>query len=177
MTTEQRQERIKALRRQGDREKRLSSLLTELSNVANKQFSENNVLTIEQIDKHQTELNCSDFSFNFLNISFPTDKATDISNLLLALNNKLSETNYFTLYHFSNIAVLDISTEFVIDKFEDIVKLDGDSFSIYDHNYKNGLWVDLFQEYWYLDNEPQFIWIYELRVFGKEWIKCISEKM
>jgi len=177
MTTEQRQDRIKMLRRQEDRKRRLPVLLADLSVIANRQFSESDVLPIEQIDEHRIQLNSSDFGFNFLNISFPVDKATDLLKTLIALSDKLSQSNYFALSHFSDIAVLDIKTDFVIDKFEDIVKLDKDTFTIYDHNYKNGLWIDISQEYWYLDNKTQFIWIYELRVFGKEWIKLINEKL
>jgi hypothetical protein len=40
---------------------------------------------------------------------------------------------------------------------------------------KNGLWIDLIQEYWHLDNKTEFIWIYELRIFGKDWIKIINQ--
>ncbi|MCO4291391.1 hypothetical protein NF867_00765 [Solitalea sp. MAHUQ-68] len=165
------------LLRQEDRKKRLPGLLENLSAIANKQFSDDDVLSIEQIDEHQIQLNSSDFDFNFLNISFPVDKSTDLLKRLLTIKEKLSLTNYFSLSNFSDIAVFNIKTDFVIDNFEDIIKLDNDTFSLYDHNYKNGLWIDLFQEYWYIDNKTQFIWIYELRVFGTEWIKLINEKL
>lgn len=177
MTLEQRQEKVKQLRRQEDREKRLPTLLNDLSTIANRDFSEYDVLTIEQIDAYQIQLNSSDFRFNFLNISYPIDKANELSNLLRALDDKLSQTNYFALTHFVDIAVLNIKTDFVIDKFEDLIKLDNNTFTLYDQNYKNGLWVDLFQEYWYLDDKAQLVWIYELRVFGREWIKLVSEAL
>lgn len=47
MTPEQRQDKVRLLRRQEDRKKRLPSLLNDLSVIANRDFSENDVLTIE----------------------------------------------------------------------------------------------------------------------------------
>ena len=177
MKNQQRDDRIKILRRQEDRNKRVPSLLTNLSVLVKRQFSENDVLTIEQIDQHQIQINGSDFDFNYLNLSFPIEKVIELVNIIDALKDKLSESNYFTLSTFSEIGVLKVKTDFVIKKLEDIIKLDKDSFTVHDEKYKNGLWVDLFQDYWYLDNKTQFIWIYELRVFGKEWIKLINEKL
>src|SRR5688572_26566106 len=97
--TSERQDRMKMLRRLEDRKKRLPTLLVTLSGIATKQFSENDVLTIEQIDEYQIHLNGSDFGFNFLNISFPVDKASDLLRLLHALKDKLSQLNYFSLSH------------------------------------------------------------------------------
>lgn len=177
MTAEQRNERIALLRRQEDRKRRLPVLLAELSIIANCQFTEDDLLTIEKIDQHQRQMNGSDFNFNFLNLSFPADKVKELYDLLLTLREPLSQINYFALSQFSEIAVFDIKTDFVIDKFEDIIKFDKNTFTICDHDYKNGLWIDVFQEYWYLDERVQFIWIYELRIFGKDWIKLINEKL
>lgn len=175
MTKQDRQEEIKILRRQEDRNKRLPILLVELAKITNRQFLLHDVLTIEQIDEQQIQLSSSDFDFNYLNLSFPVDRASELHKLLLALKDKLFQTNYFALSHFCDIAVLNIQTDFIIDNFEGIINFDKDTFTIYDHVYKNGLWLDLFQDYWYLDNETQFIWIYELRIFGKDWIKLINQ--
>jgi len=175
MANEQRGKQIKILRRQEDRNKRLPVLLDELSKITNRQFSASDVLTIEQIDEHQIQLNSSDFNFNYLNLSFPVEKASELHKLLLALKDKFSQTSYFTLNQFCDIAIFNINTDFIIDKFEGLIKFGKDTFTVYDHNYKNGLWVDLSQEYWYLDNKTEFIWIYELRIFGRDWIKIINQ--
>jgi hypothetical protein len=175
MANELRGKQIKILRRQEDRNKRLPILLDELSKITNRQFSVNDVLIIEHIDEHQIQLNSADFNFNYLNLSFPVNKASELHKLLFVLKDRLSQTNYFTLSQFCDIAILNIKTDFIIDKFEDLIKFDKDTLTIYDHNCKNGLWIDLIQEYWYLDNKTEFIWIYELRIFGKDWIKIVNQ--
>ena len=95
----------------------------------------------------------------------------------MTVEDKLSQINYFALSHSSDIAVFSTKTDFIIEKFEDLIKLDKDTITVYDKSYKNGLWVDLYKEYWYLDNKADLIPIYELRVFGKQWIKLINEKL
>jgi len=175
MANEQRGKQIKILRRQEDRNKRLPVLLDELSKITNRKFVVNEVLTTEQIDEHQIQLNGADFNFNYLNLSFPVNKASELNKVLSVLKDKLSQTNYFTLSQFCDIAILNINTDFIIDKFEDLINFDKDTFTVYDHNYKNGLWIDLIQEYWHLDSKTEFIWIYELRIFGKDWIKIINQ--
>ena len=177
MNTENRQERIKLLRRQEDRNNRLPVLLTNLSEIAGRQVSETEVLTIDQIDKFQIELNGTDFDFNFLNLSFPKSKATELQNLLTTLTYELSQTNYLSLSHSSDIAVFKIKTDFVSRNLEELISLDNDTFSLHDQEFRNGLWVDLFHEYWYLEDKKQYIWIYELRIFGKDWIKRINANL
>lgn len=71
----------------------LPTLLSELSLIADAELLESDVLTIEQIDAHFIQLNCSDFEYNFLNISFPADDQQKLSETLRALSDKLSQTN------------------------------------------------------------------------------------
>ena len=177
MTSEERNERLKILRRQDDRKSRLPILLLSLTKMTNKSFLESDVLTIDQIDEHQKAINSSDFSFNYLNQSFPKDRIKDLKMLLLALDKQLSQENYLSVGNYSDIAILKMNTDFVINHFDELIHLDNDTFRIYDRTYQNGLWIDVFQEYWYLDDQAQFIWIYELRVFGKEWIKQLVENI
>jgi hypothetical protein len=173
MHLEPRQEKIKFLRRQEDRTKRLPILLADLSRLIERPISEEEVLSIGQIDEHQAQLNATDFDFNFINISFPENKTNELVKLLSNLKDQLARMNYFALSHFSDIAIVNLETSFVLQNIEEIIKLDGDTFTVYDHGYKNGLWIDLFQEFWYLENKTERINIYELRVFGTDWIKQI----
>lgn len=78
------------------------------------------------------------------------------------------------LHHFSQIAVLSLDTAFVLQNWEEILHLDGDTFCLFDPHFKNGLWIDLHQEFWYEKDRKERIWIYELRVFGKEWIRKVA---
>jgi hypothetical protein len=177
MNSEERNEKIKTLRKQEDRKQRLPELLAEISAISERIISENSVLTIEQIDQNLIELSGTDFNFNYLNLSFPENKIQNLKEVLLTLKTELSRENYLKLYRFAGIAILKTETEFITENFVEIVKFDGDSFSIYDKDFKNGLWIDYSHDYWFIDNKTQYVWIYELRIFGKEWMKLVSAKI
>ena len=96
---------------------------------------------------------------------------------ILAEQQSYDKENYLKLYRFSQVVILKTETEFITDKFVEIIKFDGDSFSIYDKDFKNGLWIDYSQDYWFYDGKLQYFWIYELRIFGKNWMKLVSSKI
>jgi hypothetical protein len=50
------------------------------------------------------------------------------------------------------------------------LSLDKDTFYINDLDSKNGLWVDVYEEYWNSEGKTELKQILELRVFGKVWI-------
>lgn len=177
MNTEERSEKIKILRKQENRKQKMPELLSEISLISERIISENSVLTIEQIEQSEIELNSTDFNFNYLNLSFPENDIHNLREALLTLKTELSKENYLKLYRFSQVAILKTETEFITDKFVEIIKFDGDSFSIYDKNFKNGLWIDYSKDYWFYDGKLQYFWIYELRIFGKNWMKLISSKI
>lgn len=171
---EERRKRIKALQRQQDRNRRLPELLSGISIIIRKEITEKHVLTIEEVDTHEIELNSSDFDFNYLNISFPQEKVGELQEKVGVLSNELDQTNYLSLHQWMDIAVLKVNTSFVVDNIEQLIEFDKDSFYIHDTNYKNGLWIDLYTEYWFLDGKAELTPILELRVFGKEWMKKVA---
>ncbi|MFY0482228.1 hypothetical protein ACI6PS_06435 [Flavobacterium sp. PLA-1-15] len=177
MTPEERKDRIKYLARKEDRKKRLPGLLKDLMEITQEVFTENDVLTLEQIDALKTNINASGFNFTHLNLSFPKNQSEDLKKLLSEMVNELSQTNYFRLYSFSDIAVLTTNTNFIIHNFEEIINLDQDLFTVYDSHLENGLWIDLNEEFRYEINNSERIWIYEVRIFGKDWIKKVSAKL
>jgi len=171
---EERKERIKLLRRQQERKNQLPKLLEQISIIAEKEISEKDVLTLEEIDNHKISINRSDFAFNYLNISFPKDKADELYNVLQSLSKNFEEINYLILPEWADIAVLKVRTDFVLVTFEKLLDLDTNSIYLYSLNYKNGIYIDLYSEWWYLDGKAALRPILELRVFGKEWIKKIA---
>jgi hypothetical protein len=166
----ERRERIKTLRRQVDRNKRLPELLTNLSIIVGNDVAEMDVLKLEEIDKHEINLNSSDFDFNYLNISFPQEKGKELREKIAVLSSELNQTNYLTLHQWMEVAVMKVNTAFVVDNIAKLIALDKDSFYIYDLNYQNGLWIDLYADYWYLEGKAELRQILELRVFGKQWM-------
>jgi hypothetical protein len=177
LNKEERRRRIVALRRLEDRNKRLPLLLQTLTNITGEQISENQVLTFDEIDKHQIELNSSDFDFNYLSISFPLNKSNELTEKVKALSSNLDQINLFVLSKWREIAVFKINTAFVIENVVKLLDLDGDCFYVYDLTYTNGLWVDLYSDHWFLEGSAELRQILELRVFGKEWMKKVANVM
>lgn len=177
MDKNDRSEKIKSLRRKENRKKLLPDFLNELNSISGKRFSENDVLSLEQIDENKIHLNSSDFSFNYLNLSFPATDLSDLKNVLLALEDEISRVNFFSLPKYSDYAQLNVSNDFVTSNLEQLIALDKDGFRVYDPQLENGLGIDLFQEYWFLNGKTEKIWIYELSVFGKKWMKKVAQNI
>ncbi len=171
---EERQERIKLLRRKQERKNQLPNLLEQISIIAEKEISEEDVLTLEEIDNHKISINRFDFAFNYLNISFPREKAAELYELLQLLSKNFEEINYLILPEWADIAVLKVRTDFVLVAFEKLIDLDTNSIYLYSLDYKNGIYIDQYSEWWYLEGKAALRPILELRVFGKEWIKKIA---
>jgi hypothetical protein len=177
MNAEERNLKIKTLRKLEERKLKLPELISFISSISEKIISENEILTIEEIEQKAIELNGTDFKFNYLNLSFTEDEISNLSKTLITLKAELSKENFLKLYRFTEIAILKIETKFIIENIVEIIKFDGDSFSIYDKDFKNGFWIDYSKDYWFKNNKTENLWIYELRIFGKDWIKLISAEI
>lgn len=171
---EERKDRIKVLRRQQERKNQLPPLLQQISFIAGKEFSEIDVLTLEEIDNHQISINGTDFSFNYLNISFPQEKAEELRKVLQVIANEIEKKNLLILPKWADIAALKAKTDFILSEFQKLIDLDGDSIYLYSLDYSSGFYIDLNTEWWFLDGKAERRPILELRVFGKDWIKRIA---
>ncbi|HEV7230350.1 MAG TPA: hypothetical protein VGO45_03415 [Bacteroidia bacterium] len=170
-----RQERIKYLKRQEERRRRLPDLLQGLSIIADRPFSETDVLSLDETDQFQTRVNRSNFGLNYLTLSFPATEAAHLSLILGALEEKLNRPdNYFYSLDFRKFGILRTNTAFVIRNFEKLFELHEDALAFYDHKVGNGFWLDCTNEYWFLDNKAQELFTYELKVFGAEWIYYVN---
>ena len=173
---EARKERIKVLRRQQERSNQLPAILAKLSTTLQTKISENDVLSLEEIDYHQICVNSTDFEFNYVKLSYPTDQLEVLKNLLASFVERRPAIGLLALTGTADICVVKTNSYRIGKYFDAVVALDEYThFSFYDSEYKNGLRINLFKEYWYLDNKLQFPWIYQLQVFGKEWIKTIIQ--
>lgn len=171
--SEQTSERIKFLRRNETRKKVSPEFLEFINSISGKSFYDSDILTLDQIEENQTILNGSGFGFNYLNLSFRVTQIYELENLMQKLNHELHSEHYLYLNKFSDSIVLKGNLEFVVENLDALVRFDGDTFKIYDLNFKNGFWIDLFEDFWFEDGKTQKEWIYELRVFGKKYIDRI----
>lgn len=171
-----RERRIKELRRQDGRKKKLPTLRVHLEKIFGMAIKEQDIISIEETREFDIKLNDSNWGFDFLTVNIPKAKSHRVAQLLSTIKDQLQTINYFSTSHFREYGLFLIDTSRVGTKFEEIIELDGDMFMVYDKDIKNGLWIDLYEETFVTDHVVDRIPIYELRVFGKDWIaKVVSE--
>jgi len=95
----------------------------------------------------------------------------EISNTLKSLSSHLNKVNYFSINKLQELWFAELETTFVIENFENILEIDGDLLVVHDKGLKNGLWVDVNEEYWTTDGKTNYEWVYELKIWGAEWTK------
>jgi hypothetical protein len=170
----ERSTRKKFLLRQENRRKLLLQLTSDISKLAGRKIFDEEILTVEEIDVHLISLNGSDFDFNYLNVSFPSEQQNRLVNTMKTLMKELSAVNLFRLSKWSDVAVVRTRTDFILENVPKLLELDTNGFFIYDLTYENGLWVDVYQEYWQLEGKSELRDIYELRVFRHTWMKKVA---
>ncbi len=172
---EQRQDRIKYLRRQQDRKYRLPDFISFINTISEKPVTENDVVSIEESDNIWNRIHTSEiFSESSFCFSFPIEKELNFLNLFSSLKDDLLRNKqYFTTNKFYDECFLNIETAFCIENYNRIIEYDGDTFYIYDHTISNGLWVDTNEGHW--RNKGEHRWTFELKVFGLEWIEKVYQ--
>ena len=175
MKTEQsRQERIQHLRREQERRDYLKDFLTSLSNIAGKSISEEAVLSLEDAITVINSIHYRNSQVPTYSFSFPSAQAEKLREIFSCLRQDLSEEKcYFTTHRFYQSIFLLLDSSFTIDKFEEIIALDTNAFYIYDKKLENGLMLDSNEENWTENGKTEYVWAYELRVWGKEWVEKI----
>ena len=170
-----RQERITYLKRQEERRRRLPEILDSLTTIAGRPFFEQEMMSIEETDAFQTQINKSNFGLNYLTLSFPLSESKKLSLILGALHEKLDRSdNYFYSLDFRKFGIMKTNTSFVINHFAQLFELHEDALAFYDHKISNGFWLDCTNEYWFLDQKAQELFTYELKIFGAEWIYYVN---
>jgi hypothetical protein len=170
-----RQERITYLKRQEERRRRLPEILESLATIAGRPFFESEMMSIENTDAFQAQINKSNFGLNYLTLSFPAAEAKKLSLILGALQEKLDRSdNYFYSLDFRKFGIMKTNTSFVINHFSQLFDLHEDALAFYDNKISNGFWLDCTTEYWYLDHKAQELFTYELKIFGAEWIYYVN---
>lgn len=170
-----RQERLTYLKRQEERRRRVPEILRSLSVIAGREFSAEEMMDLEATDLFQIRINRNNFGLNYLTLSFPASQTDQLSRILGSLHKKLNRPdNYFYSLDFRKFGIMRTNTEFVIKHFVKLFELHEDALAFYDYKVQNGFWLDCTNEFWYLDDKPQELFTYELKVFGAEWIYCVN---
>lgn len=167
------QEKIKSLQRRLQRNIVMPEFVNSISAISNFEIKEAMFLSQEEIDLHNIKLNSTDFKFNYLNLSFPTEKVSMLKTRLCKLSYELDKENYLSLSHLADLFALKTITAFISEKFQELLDLDRGLIHVYTTDYTNGLWIDQYNDYWFLDGKTEFVSIIELRVFGEAWIKKV----
>ena len=171
--TNDRQDRIKYLRKQEERKRRLPEFLNSLSLIVGLPITQNDVISIEETDDIWTRIHENEkLQQANLSLSFPYRDKDKLTTVFKALKNSLTgQKHYFTTHKFYETCFLLIDTSFCVDNYEKLIEYDGDTFFIYHKELNNSLWVDTSEEHW--RDKEKSTWTYELRVRGVDWIDKI----
>jgi hypothetical protein len=168
-----RQDRIKYLRKQEHLKRRLPEFLSSLTLIAGLPITVNDVLSIEEADKIWTRIHKNEkLQQANLSVSFPYRDKGKLTTVFKALQSSLTgQKQYFTTHKFYEICFLLIDTSFCADNYEKLIEYDGNTFFIYGNDLNNSLSVDTSEEHW--RDKEEYTWTYELRVHGVDWIDKI----
>ena len=125
-----RQDRIKYLRKQEDRKRRLPEFLNSLTIIAGHPITDNNVLSIQETHDIWRRIHKSEkLQQAKLSVSFPYRDKDKLITVFNALKSSLTgQKQYFTTYKFYDTCLLLIDTSFCVDNFERLIEFDGDTF-------------------------------------------------
>ncbi|RDC62491.1 hypothetical protein [Adhaeribacter pallidiroseus] len=169
-----RQERIGFLRQQQERRHFLGDFLTALSNIIGEVIPEAAVMTLEETNAATDKLHYRESQAPTFRFTFPFTQVEKFREICSCLKPDLSDPDtYFATARFFNSFFLRLDSSFAIDKLEEIIELDNNSFYIFHKDFKNGLSVDSNEEKWTENGKTEYVWTYELSVWGKEWVDKI----
>lgn len=177
MTEQNRTDRIKHLRQQADRKHFLTDFKLSFSKIIGQSNFEDFILTQDNTNKLIKKIHEKNSQIPTLSITYPFDQSEKIRTILTSLKGVLMQSdNYFSTYKFFKAFFLQFDTSFVIREFEKLVELDTNTIYVYDNNINNGFWIDCNEENWTENGETRYVWTYELRVWGKEWVSKVYEQ-
>ncbi|WP_462265137.1 hypothetical protein [Mucilaginibacter sp.] len=168
MNSDERKERIRYLRLQEERKRKLPGLLALASRLSANDIDESCVISIEQGQALQAQLDRSLYQAAFI-VSFPLTQLSKLQSILTQ-SNLLNQENYLTAYDYQDIAMLKIDTSWITEHLLALLDFDGNTIYTYDLAFGNMMWIDHNEGNWYEDGTSTRTWIYELRVYGKAWI-------
>jgi len=149
----------------------LPRYLNRLSEIE-PEFERAGILDAIRIDKMRIELNASNRETILIKRS-PKSKPSTIHDILKLLKNELGKVNYFSIDKLMELWFAELNTSFLIDNFEKVIDIDEDLFIVHDKELKNGLWLDLNEEYWTTENVTNYEFIYELKIWGSTWTNLL----
>ncbi len=166
---EKRKKRLAILKKQNYLNQILPDILNQLSKIA-PQIPNAKVVQMENMETFLRRLRGKT---NLINTSI-TKRATKqnphiIYEMLKTVSKCIDKENYFSISKLRELWIVELNTQFITNNFEEIIKIDGDSFTIYDKNLTNGLWIDLSQDYFINSGVVSYEWVYEMKIWGEEW--------
>ena len=131
-------------------------------------------MTISEINDYQIHINGTDFEFNYLNLSFPDHLFHTLEKYLIPIEDDLNQINFLGFSKTDDVLVFRTNTNFIIKNIKELIQLDGYRFGVCDLNYKNGLSIRFYKEFWYLEGKAELRQIYEFVVYGRNWMRKVS---
>ena len=164
---EDRKERLLNLKKKNRLNQILPNILTSLIQIE-QNFEQAHILPISEIDDMLMKIR-TDNRETIIIKKTPQSNLKSIHQIFEKLSHHLNQKNYFSTSKLIKLWYAEINTTFLIDKFKEVIEVDGDLFIVHDKELKNGLWLDLSEEYWRKEEDVNYEWVYELKIWGKDW--------
>ncbi len=168
---ETKKKRLANLKKQNHLNQILPKILNQLIEIE-PNLEQATILQIEEIEELMMRLRGNNRTTTIIKRAAQSNPKT-IYETLARVSNQINQKNYFSINQLQELWYAEVNTKFIIENFEKVIEIDGDSFVIHDKELENGLWVDLNEEYWTTEDNTNYEWIYELTVWGEDWTSQI----
>lgn len=152
--------RLKDLIRQNRREKEIGNCIKQLSKLLNVEVEKDDFLYIEETDlltdKFYNSFKSSEHKLGMKCLSSEVEKLEEyIENIRIKFTDR---GGYLITKQTEECGLLKVSIEKVLEKYKEVIKLDGDSLCILTTDEREGIYIDYFEE----NNNDFSLWYYEL---------------
>lgn len=173
LTKEDRLARLQYIRRQADWQQQLETFTQGVQEAAGVQLNREQLLSVEDIDTLNLHPHHPLFK-NYLNLNFLQPDTEKITSVLSALQPYIQHRKlYFRTASYDDL-MFRTEADRLLSSFITLMDFDGNTLYFIDEECRNGLWIDLYEEYWDAGADTDRLLTYELRIFGPDWIKAVS---
>ncbi len=161
--------RLRILKKQNQLNNILPNLLTRLARIEPQFYNAKN-MRMEEVEYFLSRLRGEGSFFETMITKITTKQTPQIIYTMFdKISKYMDKENYFSISKLRELWFVEINTKFIVENFEKIIQIDGDTFYIYDKNLKNGLCVDLSDDYFIKDKKVTYEPVYEFKIWGNEW--------
>ena len=159
-------EKILFLQRENRKRRFINDYIKGLSEALNQSIASENVLSLKESDVIQKKLFAIEREKEVIQI--PKNESGKIERLILGIIKLFSNGNkLLKTYNSDDIGFVKVDSPDILLRWKEIIEFDKDDFILIDNNLKDGIHIELTEDYLLKDGNEEKIWLYEITLFGK----------